>query len=229
MGKRLACLLAAIGVLAALLATDVRADPAADALAELTELSRLAEQTTEQMHSAQIDLDEKLSAQLVAENEAAADRVAVDATSADLAKYQAAVDKLAAAAYMGGRTDTLAAALTATSPQELIEQLAIQKTVASELTVQMAAFRSASARAATAADRSAKSAVQARTGPMRPRQCEPTLRPNSVECRSRLLRRYRSGCVRLLRVDQVGVPAEREVVAPVESGACSGRAVGGHL
>ncbi len=175
------------------------------------------------MHSAQIDLDEKLSAQLVAENEAAADRVAVDATSADLAKYQAAVDKLAAAAYMGGRTDTLAAALTATSPQELIEQLAIQKTVASELTVQMAAFRSASARAATAADRSAKSAVQARTGPMRPRQCEPTLRPNSVECRSRLLRRYRSGCVRLLRVDQVGVPAEREVVAPVESGACSGR------
>lgn len=163
MGRRLACLLAAIGVLAALLATDVSADPAADALAELTELSRLAEQTTEQMHSAQIDLDEKLSVQLVAENEAAADRVAVHAASADLAKYQAAVDKLAAAAYMGGRTDTLAAALTATSPQELIEQLTIQKTVASELTVQMAAFRSASARAAAAADRSAKSAARART------------------------------------------------------------------
>ena len=163
MGRRLACLLAAIGVLAALLATDVSADPAADALAELTELSRLAEQTTEQMHSAQIDLDEKLSVQLVAENKAAADQVAADATSADLAKYQAAVDKLAAAAYMGGRTDTLAAALTATSPQELIEQLAIQKTVESELTVQMAAFRSASARAAAAADRSAKSAAQART------------------------------------------------------------------
>ncbi|WP_085978085.1 peptidoglycan hydrolase RipC [Mycolicibacterium gilvum] len=162
MGKRLACILAAIGVLAALLATDVSADPAADALAELTELSRLAEQTTEQMHSAQIDLDEKLSVQLVAENEAAADRVAADATSADLAKYQAAVDKLAAAAYMGGRTDTLAAALTATSPQELIGQLAIQKTVASELTVQMAAFRSASARAAAAADQSAMSAAQAR-------------------------------------------------------------------
>lgn len=162
MGRRLACILAAIGVLAALLATDVSADPAADALAELTELSRLAEQTTEQMYSAQIDLDEKLSVQLVAENEAAADRVAVDAASADLAKYQAAVDKLAAAAYMGARTDTLAAALTATSPQELIEQLAIQKTVASELTVQMAAFRSASARAAAAADRSAKSAAQAR-------------------------------------------------------------------
>nr|WP_308160746.1 peptidoglycan hydrolase RipC [Mycolicibacterium goodii] len=162
MGRRLACLLAAIGVLAALLATDVSADPAADALAELTELSRRAEQTTEQMHTAQIDLDEKLSVQLVAENRAAADRVAVDAASADLAKYQAAVDKLAAAAYMGGRTDTLAAALTATSPQELIEQLAIQKTVASELTVQMAAFRSASARAAAAADRSAKSAAQAR-------------------------------------------------------------------
>lgn len=50
MGKRLAFIVAAIGVLAALLATDVSADPAADALAEMTELSRLAEQTTEQIH-----------------------------------------------------------------------------------------------------------------------------------------------------------------------------------
>lgn len=162
LGRRLAFIVAAIGVLAALLATDVSADPAADALAELTELSRLAEQTTEQIHTAQIDLDEKLAAQQVAEKEAASDRVTVDAASADLATYQAAVDKLAASAYMGGRTDTLAAALTATSPQDLIDQLAIQKTVASELTVQMAAFRSASARAAAAADQSAKSAAQAR-------------------------------------------------------------------
>ena len=50
LGKRLAFIVAAIGVLAALLATDVSADPAADALVELTELSRLAEQTTEQIH-----------------------------------------------------------------------------------------------------------------------------------------------------------------------------------
>lgn len=160
--RRALCALLGASLLFAFVAIDVGADPAADALAELTEQSRLAEQTTEQIHTAQIDLDEKLAAQQVAEKKAAFDRVSVDAASADLAKYQAAVDKLAAAAYMGGRTDTLAAALTATSPQELIDQLAIQKTVASELTVQMAAFRSASARAATAADQSATSAAQAR-------------------------------------------------------------------
>lgn len=67
LGRRLVCILVAFGVVAALLATDVGADPAADALAELTELSRVAEQTTEQIHTAQIDLDEKLAAQQVAE------------------------------------------------------------------------------------------------------------------------------------------------------------------
>ena len=163
LGRRLVCILVAFGVVAALLATDLRADPAADALAELTELSRLAEQTTEQIHTAQIDLDEKLAAQQVAEKGAVSDRMAADAAAADLVRYQAAVDRLAAAAYMGGRTDTLAAALTATSPQDLIDQLAVQKTVASELAVQMAAFRSASARAAATAERSAKSAAQARS------------------------------------------------------------------
>lgn len=160
-GKRLALILAPIGVLVALLPTDVSADPAADALAELTELSRLAEQTTEQIHTAQIHVDEKLASQWVAETAAGADRVTADEASADLTKYQAAVDKSAAAAYIGGRTDTLAAALTATSPQALIDQLAIQNTVASELTVQMAAFRSADARAVAAADQSANSAARA--------------------------------------------------------------------
>ncbi len=112
LGRRLVCILVAFGVVAAPLATDVRADPAADALAELTELSRLAEQTTEQIHTAQIDLDEKLAAQQVAEKGAVSDRMAADAAAADLVRYQAAVDRLAAAAYVGGRTDTLAAALT---------------------------------------------------------------------------------------------------------------------
>ena len=163
LGRRLVCILVAFGVVAALFATDVGADPAADALAELTELSRLAEQTTEQIHTAHVDLDEKLAAQQVAEQGAASDRMAADAAAADLVRYQAAVDRLAAAAYMGGRTDTLAAALTATSPQDLIDQLAVQKTVASELTVKMAAFRSTSARGAAAAERSAKSAAQARS------------------------------------------------------------------
>lgn len=101
LGRRFVYILVAFGVFAALLATDVRADPAADALAELTELSRLAEQTTEQIHTAQIDLDEKLAAQQVAEKGADSDRMTADAAAADLVRYQAAVDRLAAAAYVG--------------------------------------------------------------------------------------------------------------------------------
>ena len=161
-GARVASIVAVIGVLAALLASNVSADPAADALTELTELARLAEQTTEQIHTAQIDLDEKLAAQQIAEEVAASDRATADAASADLTTYQGAVDTFAAAAYMGGGSGTLEAALTATSPQELIDELAAQKTLASELTAQMVAFRSASARAAEAVERSAKSAAQAR-------------------------------------------------------------------
>jgi peptidoglycan DL-endopeptidase CwlO len=46
-----------------ILASSVQADPADDALAKLNELSRQAEQTTEAMHSAQLDLNNKLAVQ----------------------------------------------------------------------------------------------------------------------------------------------------------------------
>ena len=51
-----------------LLAVNSQADPADDALAKLNELSRQAEQTTEAMHSAQLDLNNKLAAQEAAES-----------------------------------------------------------------------------------------------------------------------------------------------------------------
>ncbi|MGB3354339.1 MAG: peptidoglycan hydrolase RipC [Mycobacterium sp.] len=142
--------------------SDVNADPASDALARMNELSRQAEQTTEAMHTAQIDLDAKLAVQADAEAKNAIDRSAVDVANAELAKYQAAVDKVAAAAYMGGSTDGLTAALTASSPRDLIDQLSIQKTMSTQMAADMAAFKSASQRAAQAAQRSADSAVQAR-------------------------------------------------------------------
>lgn len=162
MGKRVASGLVAASIIAALLATDGSADPAADALTQLTELSRQAEQTTEQIHTAQIDLDEKLLLLETAERKQAVDRAAADAADAGMVKYQSAVDKVVAASYMGGRTGALAAALTASSPQQLIDQLAIQQTVGSEMAAQMTAFRSARVRAATAAEQSRKSASEAK-------------------------------------------------------------------
>src|ERR1700760_851605 len=112
--------LAGFTVLSGVFAAHVAPDPADDALAKLNELSRQAEQTTEAMHSAQLDLNEKVAAQQSADAQPAADMAAVDAANSDLAKYQTAVDKFAAAEYMGGTTHGLNAMLTADSPQNLI-------------------------------------------------------------------------------------------------------------
>jgi len=141
---------------------SVHADPANDALAKLNELSRQAEQTTEEMHTAQLDLDKKVAAQKAAEQKHDADAAAAADAKAQLASYQAVVDKLAAAMYMGGRTDGLSAIMTADSPQGLIDQMSAQESVANEMAAQMASYRKLSQKAAAAEDASAKSAADAR-------------------------------------------------------------------
>ena len=150
-------------VLGSVVAGHVQADPADDALAKLNELSRQAEQTTEAMHSAQLDLDNKLAVQQAADAKHAADAAAVESAKSQLATFQSSVDKLAAAQYMGGRTDGLDAMLTATSPQGLIDQLAVQRVMAAEMSAQMKSYREIGQQAALAEDASAKSAAEAKT------------------------------------------------------------------
>ena len=146
-----------------ILASGVHADPADDALAKLNELSRQAEQTTEAMHSAQLDLNTKLTTQQSAEAKHVADVAAVESAKTQLATFQTAVDKVAAAQYMGGRTDGLDAMLTAHSPQQLIEGLAVQRVMATEMSAQMQRFRTVSVQAAQAEEASAMSAAEAKT------------------------------------------------------------------
>jgi cell wall-associated NlpC family hydrolase len=146
-----------------MVAGNVQADPAADAMAKLNELSRQAEQTTEAMHSAELDLNSKLAAQQAADQKHAADLAAIDTAKAQLANFQGSVDKVAAAQYMGGRTDGLDAMLTANSPQLLIDQLSVQRVMATEMSVQMKNFKNASAVASRAEVESAKSAADAKT------------------------------------------------------------------
>jgi cell wall-associated NlpC family hydrolase len=150
-------------VLGSVVAGHVQADPADDALAKLNELSRQAEQTTEAMHSAELDLNNKLAVQQAADAKHADDAAAVESTKSQLATFQSSVDKLAAAQYMGGRTDGLDAMLTATSPQGLIDQLAVQRVMASEMSAQMKSYRDIGQQAALAEDASAKSAAEAKT------------------------------------------------------------------
>jgi peptidoglycan DL-endopeptidase CwlO len=141
----------------------VLADPANDAMAKLTELSRQAEQTTEAMHSAQLDLSTKLAAQQAAEKKHADDTAAADAAKTRLATFQVGIDKFAAAMYMGGRTDGMNAIMTAESPQQLIGKLAVQRVISTAMLAQMATYRATREQSALAEKESATSAADAKT------------------------------------------------------------------
>jgi cell wall-associated NlpC family hydrolase len=155
--------IAGLVALSGAFSTNVLADPADDALAKLNELSRQAEQTTEAMHSAQLDLNEKLAAQRAAEKKHADAQAELAAAKSRLATFQASVNRFAAAMYMGGRTDGMEAILTAESPQQLISKLAVQRVISTELATQMASYRAAGEAAAKAEQASAKSAADAKT------------------------------------------------------------------
>jgi peptidoglycan DL-endopeptidase CwlO len=143
-------------------APHVAADPAGDALAKLNELSRQAEQTTEAMHSAQLDLNAKLAAQHAADKKLADDQAAAAAAKARLGTFQTAVNKLAAATYMGGRTDGMNALMTAESPQQLIDKMALQRVLGTQMSIQMTSYRAAGVQAAKAEQASLKSAAEAK-------------------------------------------------------------------
>ncbi len=149
-------------MLSGALAPHVAADPAGDALAKLNELSRQAEQTTEAMHSAQLDLNAKVAAQHAADKKLADDQATVAAAKERLGTFQTAVNKLAAATYMGGRTDGMNAMMTAESPQQLIDTMALQRVLGKQMSIQMTSYRAAGEQAAKAEQASLKSAAEAK-------------------------------------------------------------------
>jgi len=151
-----------LAVLAASVVQNVWADPAADALAKLNELSSEALQTREAVTAAQRDVDRTLADQTAAEERHLADLAAVAAANDELAPYQAEVDRLAAMAYMSGSTGQFVVMLTATSPQDLIDKLSIQHAIAGMAADQMKGLNAARDRAAAAAAVSEVSAAEAR-------------------------------------------------------------------
>jgi len=155
--------IAGVTIFVSAVAGQALADPADDALAKLTDLSRQAEQTTEAMHSAQLDLDNKLVVQQEAEAKHAADTAALESARAKLATFQNSVNTLAAAQYMGGRTSGFDAMLTAKSPQGLIDQLSVQRVMAHEMRAQMIGYRELGVQTQLAEQASAASANEAKT------------------------------------------------------------------
>ena len=80
-----------------------------------------------------------------------------------MSTFQGNVDKLAAAQYMGGRPSGFDAILTASSPQGLIDQLSVQRVMASEMQAKMTSFREAGRQAEVTEQASAASAAEAKT------------------------------------------------------------------
>lgn len=141
---------------------SVNADPAADALGKLDELSSQALQSREAVTVAQRDADAKLVEQTAAEDRYRADLHALEIADAQLGPSQAAADQIAAMTYMSGGNGPLAAVLTASSPQQLIDQLSLQRVVTAATVDRVVALQSARERAATAAAASERSAAEAR-------------------------------------------------------------------
>ena len=140
---------------------DVKADPAADALSKLNELSQQAVRSREAFTAAQRDADAKLAEQTAAVARYRGDLAALDVANIQLEPHQAAADRIAAMSYMSGRSGQFAAVFTATSPQQLIDQMSIQRAVGAGIADQLAAFHAARERSATAAQASAISAADA--------------------------------------------------------------------
>ncbi|MEV3903804.1 glycoside hydrolase [Mycobacterium sp. NPDC050551] len=159
--RRTVCGVATAVLVLAMSMGGVNADPAADALAELNELSQQALQTRKAVTAAQKDADARLAEQAAAADRHRADLAALEVANAQLMPLQTAADRIAAMNYMSGRDGQMAAVLSATSPQQLIDQLSLQRTVGSTIADQMKAFQAARGRAATAAQASERSAADA--------------------------------------------------------------------
>lgn len=160
--RRTACgAVAAVLVLTSM--GDVKADPAADGLAKLNELSRQAIESREAVTAAQRDADARQAEEAAAADRHRGDLEALDLANTQLQPFQAAVDRVAAMTYMnGGGAGQVASVLTANSPQQLIDQLTVQRAVVDGAADKMEAYRSARARAVEAAGASEKSAADAR-------------------------------------------------------------------
>ncbi len=160
--KPVVALIVGLTTLGAVWGSAAYADPAQDDVASFNELSQQAEQLLESVQAAQTDLDRKLQLQSEADKKHADDVAALDVARAQLAPRQAAVDNLAAAVYVGGNGDGLTAILTASSPQSLIDKLAIERVMDTTMSKQLQSFRQVEQEAQTIEAASAESAASAK-------------------------------------------------------------------
>lgn len=160
--KSLAGAIAGLMVLTTVWSGSASADPAQDQVTKFSELAQQSDQLAKSVNAARQDLDQKLKALDEVDRKHAADLAALEAAEADLAPHQAAVDKLAGAVYMGGHADSASAVLVASSPQNLIDMLDVQRVMATGMKAEMETFRRVRDEAQALEAASAKSEAETR-------------------------------------------------------------------
>ena len=171
-------------VLSALVASSALADPAADAMAKLNDLSRPGQ--TGHRGDARPAGPEQAGRAGRRGQQLTQARADVSVAQTQLSSFQTSVDKVAAATYMG-RTDGMAAILTAESPRGLIDKLAMRRVMATQMSAQMTNYRRLAGAANTAQATAAKSAADAKTAAEQ--ECRGAHRPagqaeQTASCRS---------------------------------------------
>ncbi|BBX10900.1 coiled-coil domain-containing protein [Mycolicibacterium aichiense] len=201
--SRAAGAIAIVAALCVVSAGSAFAEPEVDELAKLNELTKQAQELIETAQSVQLDLDRKLQLQSAAEQKHTDDVAALESTRAQLADYQGTVDRAAAAIYTGGSTDSVTAFFAAASPQRLIDQLAVQRTITDQITGQLQKFREAQRQAAVAAAASAESAATAKAAA----DAAATVRADLETKQSEV-----EGQVRLVRATYYALPAAQQAL-----------------
>lgn len=125
---------------------------------ELFALSRQAERATEELYTAQIDLNEKRDVARAAADTHYRVEEAAKRAAASLDIYREAVRDFAVATYMGGRTGLATSMLMSNSPTQFIDKLTIGSVVNENLSIQLSKFHRAS-EIADDADRKAQEAL----------------------------------------------------------------------
>ena len=186
--RSLQCAFAAVAVAAtvSLIPAPAGADPelpstASEAVKQLAELNKQAEQLTEEYHLAQDQLNARRGdlGKALGDHEAATARAAEARTKQ--AEFRAQVDKLAALSFQGARFNQLSALLVSESPQDFLDQMSALDLIASDNKNALDSLAAAVSEAETA-ERDAKDAAgRAQTAEQQAAQIEADLARRKAE------------------------------------------------
>lgn len=153
-------MIAGLTALTSVWAGVASADPAQDEVSKFSAMAQESQQLADSIKSAKADLDTKIKQLSEIDQQHAADLAALETADTALVPHQEAVNKLAAAIYMGGQADSVSAILVADSPQSLIDTLDVQRTMATGMTADLQSFRQIRDEAQALESASAKSAAE---------------------------------------------------------------------